>query len=509
MTTSTLTRGKSLTAAAQILHGPRIKRQGKAKKSAGMAWQQQAWDFYDTVGEYSLGVDMLAWGVSQTRIVSARDLPSVNDPEIVTGEPVEGSEEQPSEADRIAADLVAGFAGGRTGQQQIMRRVATQLVVSAESFVVGRSMGEDEDDVWEAYSRDEVKYRSGQWMIDDGLEKFELGDDDVLIRVWIPHPRRRQEPRSSSKSLLPILAEIDSLTKTIQASNDSRLAGAGILIWPDNVELVGGVTSDEVDENGQSPFMTEVMDMMLTPIHDRGSAAAVVPIMVKVPVAAVGKVQWLVKPLIASPKDAEDRETAIGRMARAMDLPPEQIMGTGDANHWGAWMISEDSIKGPISNFASIIVHAITVAWYRAALEAAYEKAGIPVTEAEDRILWFDTTALEQRPDRSEQSVSAFDRGGQTIEALVRELGLNVEDIPDENELLRVLLFLLAKSDPAAAVKLLADPTLFEKIVATAKPIDQIEAPDAEDDAVGNGDGDVRELPEQPDSDTEPQGAAA
>lgn len=506
--TASVTKGRSLTAAAQILHSRRIDRsaQRKPRKSAGAAWQQAAWDYYDVVGEYALGVDMLAWGVAQTRLVSARENPGSNEPDLITGEPEEGSDEQPSRADQIAADLVADFAGGSIGQQQLMRRVATQLVVAAESFIVGRGMPEDEPDIWEAYSRDEVKFRNGGYTVDDGVEKFDLGPDDVMIRVWIPSPRRRQEPRSSSKSLLPILAEIDGITKSIQAQNDSRLAGNGILIFPDNVTLVGGSKAGD-DDDDVDPFLLDVSDMMITPIQDRDSVSAVVPIIIKVPVEAVGKIQWLVRPAFADAKTAEDRETAIRRMARSMDLPPEQIMGTGDANHWGAWMISEDTIKGPITSFASIIVHAATIAWYRPALEVAYEEAGISEDELDGRMMWFDTTALEQRPDRSEQAVQAFDRGGQTIEAMVREMGLDPADIPDESELVRILLFLVAKADPAAAVKLLTDPELIERIVGTAKPVAEIEPPDDEP-AVQD---DVRELPTEPTQDSEPDtpGAAA
>jgi hypothetical protein len=498
-----VTKGRSLTAAAQILHSRRVDRsaQRKPRKSAGAAWQQAAWDYYDVVGEYALGVDMLAWGVAQCRLVAARENPGSNEPDLITGEPTEDGG-QPSRADVIAADLVAGFAGGTIGQQQLMRRVATQLVVAAESFIVGRGMPDGQDDVWEAYSRDEVKFSNSGYTVDDGVEKFVLGDDDVMIRVWIPSPRRRQEPRSSSKSLLPILAEIDGITKAIQAQNDSRLAGNGILIFPDNVTLVGGSKAGD-DDDDTDPFLLDVSDMMITPIQDRESAAAVVPIMIKVPLEAVGKIQWLIRPAFTDMKTAEDRETAIRRMARSMDLPPEQILGTGDANHWGAWMIAEDTIKGPITSFASIIVHAATVAWYRPALEVAYADAGIGDDELTGRMMWFDTTALEQRPDRSEQAVQAFDRGGQTIEALVREMGLDPADIPDEDELVRVLLFLVAKADPAAAVRLLTDPALIDRIVGAAKPVSEIEPPDEDTQD------DTRELPEQPTIDDEPTTGAA
>ena len=495
-TTARPTKGRSLTAAAQVLHSKRIDRAGQrqdiSRKSPGQAWQQAAWDYYDLIGEYALGVDMLAWGVSQVSLVAAIDAPEDVEPQIISSEVVTGSEDTPDPADIIAADLAAGFAGGAIGQQQLLLRVTTQLVIAAESFIVGRAMPDDEDDIWEAYSRDEVRYRAGGWTIDDGIEKFALGVDDVLIRVWIPSARRRQEPRSSSKSLLPILSEIDSITKTIQANNDSRLAGNGILIFPDTVELMGGSKAGDDDEDGD-PFILDVTDMMLTPLSNRDSASAVVPIMIKVPVEAVGKIQWLIKPAVADAKTTADRETAITRMARSMDLPPEQILGAGTANHWGMWMVAEDTVKGPITSYASIIVHAITEVWYRPALETAYEAAGINVDEARDRMMWFDTTKLEQRPDRSDQATLAFDRGGLNLEGYLREMGLDPSDIPEGSEIVQILLFMLAKTDPAAALQLLTDPKLFDQLITTAAPDVQPQqvAPDPTQQ-------DTRQLPEMP-----------
>lgn len=482
---------ESLTAAAQILQS-RIVRATRPKSGQGMAWQNESWEYYDKVGEYSWGVDQQAWAVSQVRLVAAIDVPNQDEPEIVSGEPDDAEDAEPvSEADQIAADLVAGFAGGTSGQQQILRRVATQLLVSAESFIVGRTtpLGEEK---WDAYSRDEVKYTPNGWKVDDGVDKFVLTDDDMLIRVWIPHPRRRQEPRSGSKALLPVLAEIWALTQSIAAQVDSRLAGAGMLILPMSVELVGSQNStDETDGDG---FVAEVIDMMITPIKDRESAAAIVPIIVKVPDEAVGKIQHIRFEATADLHDAEKREKAVKRLAVGMDLPSEQITGLGDMNHWSGWLVAEQTVKGPVSSLAAIIADALTVAWYRPALQSAYDEAGI-TDPVDDRMLWFDTTALEQRPDRSDQAQQVFDRGGLSLAALVRENGFDTDDMPDPEELLRILLFMLVKAKPELAVPLIERSGVLEQIMAAAPgavadPV--TEPPPADDDA---GEVDNRELP--------------
>lgn len=495
--------GHSITAAAQVLQGPRMQRTRSSKKpknSPGLSWQLDAWDYYDKVGEFSFGVDMLSWAVSRVRLVAGREVANQDEPEVIVAEAPEGSTEEIPEADVIAAELIGDFAGGATGQRQLIRRVATQLIVAAESYIVGRTI--EDVQVWEAYSREEVKYTSNMWKVDDGTERFDLGEDDVLIRVWIPSARRRSEPRSSTKPLLSVLQEIYALSQSIAAQVDSRLAGAGMLVLPKSVELVGGSNAGDSDEEDQlDPFIAELMDMMITPIKDRDSAAAVVPIVIKVEDEAVGKIQYLRFDAPSDSNDADKREKAVVRLARAMDLPQEQLTGLGDSNHWTGWLVEENTIKGPVSDLAGIVVHALTIGWYRPALEQAYADAGIEEDEARDRLVWFDAAALEQRPDRSEQAVQVFDRGGLSLLALARENGFDESDLPDAEELARIMLFLLIKNRPELAVPLIDTSGLLERIIgALDKARDPVEDPaqgelPADESA---GDADPRQLPDQP-----------
>lgn len=495
--TATMSRGRSMTAAVQILQGRGIERAIKPPKgNQALGWQIEAWDYYDKIGEFSLGIDMQAWAVSQVKLVSAKDVPSQDKPEIISAEVLDDvpADEQPTEADIIAADLVAEFAGGSTGQQQLMRRVATQLGVTAESYIVGRSNPDGDGDVWEAYSREEMKWGQNGWKVDDGIDKYAVGPDDVLIRVWIPSPRRRQEPRSSTKALLPTLCEIWTLTQSIHARSESRLAGAGLLILPKSIELVGSQKAGDDAEDDEDPFLNEFIDMVVTPIKNRDSAAAVVPIIIKVDDDAVGKIQYLRFESEMNLSEADDREKAILRMARGMDLPPEQILGMGDSNHWTGWLVSEDAIKGPISSLAAIITHAISVSWYGPALATAYEENNIDPAEAEGRMLWFDTTPLEQRPDLSDNAVLAFDRGGLKLSAMVRALGFDESDMPEPEELLRILLFLLIQAKPDLAVPLIDRTGLLQQILDSASTARD---PITDPPLPANGTAQDRAIPEQ------------
>jgi hypothetical protein len=469
---------KTLVAASQLLNGPRIQRRigtEPYRKATGMPWQVMAYEMYDMVPEYGLGVDMLAWGVSRVKLVAAESSPNEDKPEFLTGELDNVADgEQPDPGHVIAAELVAGFAGGQDGQQQLFKRVATQLVIAAESFVIGRTAPDQGDDIWDAYSRDEIRaVGTGDktvWTVDDGVEKFTLTADDVLIRIWLPSPRRRQHPRSSTKPLLPVLNQMVGLTKSIDAQIDSRLAGAGVLIFPKSVELVGGSTAGDDAEDGVDPFIADVVDAMVTPIKDRDSASAVVPIIMKVDDESVGKIQYMRFESSVDLKEEQKLEQATTRLARSMDLPPEQLLGLSSATHWNAWSIDENTVRGPIFSYFSAIASALTREWYRPALEVALQEANLSTDGLDGQMLWGDTTPLTERPDLSDKAQQVFDRGGLDLLALARANGFDDDDLPDEDDLLRIVAMQILPAHPALALQLLEQAGLIK----TAIPINEL-----------------------------------
>lgn len=353
--------GLTLSAAAQILSSPKIKREGtRAQKSgSSLAWQSEAWDFYDLIGELWFGVNWLGNATSRAVLVAAKCPP--------------GSVEPVRVEDGIPAELVADFAGGNAGQAQFLQRAAIHLTVTGDSYFVGRTVTDDDgaeaetpapgatgprrglppvgplagrvvdgapgeaapEVEWCAYSTDEVMYDSGTWQINDGAETFPIGEHDIIMRCWRPHPRRHHEAQSPVRAALPVLRELHGLTKHVGAQIDSRLAGAGILFLPQSMTFPtgqGGQGGDATE--GEDAFIRDLIDAMLTPIKDRDSAAAVVPLVVKVPDDAIGKVQHVT---FATPLDerAKDlRDEALRRFALGMDIPPEVVLGLGDSNHW-------------------------------------------------------------------------------------------------------------------------------------------------------------------------------
>lgn len=436
---------RSLTAAVQVLQGRRINRGPKQVSTATqLPWQAEAWSMYDLVGELRFAVNWEASAVSRCRLVAGRRVTGSDEPEIIT----EGQ----------AAELLADWAGGPAGQAQLLRRAAQQLIVAGDTYIVGRTLpgvgaldeiGEQE---WRAYSTEETSWNGAGWQVNPGDGSIAIGDDDHIFRCWLPHPRKYTEAESSVRSALSVLRELHGLTQRVAAEIDSRLAGAGLLILPQEFQFPAGQSAQSGDaRDGEDDFINTLIDYMVTPISDRASASAVVPLVITAPGEHIGQAQLIQFWSELDDRSKELREEALDRFARSADMPPEVIKGLSDSNHWSAWAISEDGVQMHVAPLLGILCLAFTVGWYRPALHA------LGVENADEYLVWMDTSPLELKPDKSEAAKELYDRleiGGDTLR---RETGFGEDDKPTDDELRRMILyrFLEKVTDPALLLQAL------------------------------------------------------
>lgn len=347
-----------------------------------------------------------------------------------------------------AVDALNLLFNGPMAQEEMLDKIGTHLTVAGECYLVGREV--DGTDVWEVVSCLEMKVTGNRWTIEygNGIEAVVLGADDVVIRIWLPHPAKRIEADSPFRALLPILSEIEWLTRHVYAQITSRLAGSGILIMPQGMSFPPAPAEDGKEiasANEADAFMMTLADAMITPIQDPGSPSATVPIVVTAPDETIDKPRLLKfwSDLDAAAKDL--RGEAIRRFALGMDLPPEQVLGMssnsgtggGTSNgisHWGAWQVEEATIRLHIEPMLDVIANSITVGYLRPLL-----------ADGDTSIVTHNTAALRLRPDRSKEAVELYDRGLISVTTLLRENGFDPEqDRPDEKEFQRWLLIKIA-----------------------------------------------------------------
>lgn len=448
----------SITASARVITGKSGSSATKSKVKADSSWQEEAWDMYDLVGELHFLVNTLARQTSRARLYA--------------GEQVADDERPKKTENQDVQDALASLGEARGGRAQLLRRLALNLYVPGDGFLVGVPplvdgvRAEVNEDLalihrdWHFLSVSEIAMKNQDKTVQitmDMGEKVEFPVEDVhLIRIWESHPRMWWESDSAVRSALPILKEIVGLTMHTAAQIDSRLAGAGVLVIPRSAQVsiresaaqAAGAEYAESDE-----FTSSLMDAMIEPIGDRASAAAVVPLVVTVPDDAVEKFNHI---SFASDLDAtarENREAAIKRLALTMDAPPEVLLGTDSMNHWGGWLVEEKTVKSHIEPPLELICDALTTSY----LWPALVEAGMDEEEAQQYVIWYDVDHLITRPNIGADAKDLYDRGALSDEALRSANGFDDTDAPDKNkssEAWRRYAMDLIKSNPA----LITDP---------------------------------------------------
>lgn len=423
--------GSSLVASAA-----RIKLDGlgwRTYKFGDDTWQTEAWRLYDIIGELRFVANWIGAACSRVRIYVAQ----VDDNGRVQKE--------------VTTKKVAGLAdtlfGGPSAKAEALRMLGINLTVAGDCFIVGRGTDDLKSDEWYIVSTSELKRwgtRLNLLNADGSKEELDPGKD-LVIRVWTPHPRRHLWADSPTRAAMPMLWEIERLTRYVFAQIDSRLVSAGIFPLPKSATF-----PDEVDEDGNQLSGSEALTQRLmrtasASLKGEGTAAGVVPIFMETPEETMGKYQLLEFSSELSKQALELRNEAIRRFALAMDIEPSILSGMGEANHWGAWQIMEGQINVHIVPLMTRICDALTTAYLQPALKSIKEDEG-------RFVFWYDTAPLTVRPERLKDTLSLYEKSLVSRETVLLSGDYKISDAPtDEEEMKRFTQELM-----------LRDPNLFQ-----------------------------------------------
>jgi hypothetical protein len=424
------TQPNALTAAAAPVTSPRS---SLIRNTDG--WQEEVWAFHDTLGEFRYATDWEAKRLSRVRLYAAKLEPGAD-------EPVRAKA-------GLAVDLLTAFAGGPGGQAQIMGGLATQLRVPGEGYLIVENVGGIER--WSVRSIDEVRAARERYEVIDenspqsGNNWRPLAADSMApIRVWRPNKRWHHLADSPTRAARSTMRELELVNRHIVAQYLSRLASAGVVMFPSEV------TFPEKEEfaDAPDPFVAEWVENARVAISEPGTASAVIPMPIKVPAEYVDKIKHVDFTLRIDEKIIEKRDSAIRRLASQLNVPSEVLLGMGDLNHWNAWISDETSLKVDVAPDAELICQAITTGYLQPRLKASH------VEDWASWVVWYDMSELKLRPDRSADAIQLYDRMEINGTALRRETGFDEADKPNDEELkeqgLKVIIKTLPSGGPSA-----------------------------------------------------------
>jgi len=228
------------------------------RSSASSAWQSEAWEYYDAIGEIKYAFNLVASVISRIRIYSA----AVDDPS-ETPSPVSKAENidpRLAAASERALERLSSAYGGQAG---LLRDAALNLSVTGECYLVQipERPGTGLPETWDIKSTDELitdargnfsvigrreqNSTSGSGMTPVG-KGISLTDRSFVGRIWRSHPRYSDEADSSLRGLLDLCLAEGTLVFTPKGAVPIENVSAGDLVYsrnPDSGELVQSMAS--------------------------------------------------------------------------------------------------------------------------------------------------------------------------------------------------------------------------------------------------------------------------
>lgn len=436
----------AVTAAAKIVtQADQRDAAGSASKRTGSGWQDEAWGYYDTVGELHYAANFVGACLSRVRL-----LPGLLGNDAKPAPAFDEDNEPLHPLATVAEAAIAGLRSTTGGQPQMLRQAGVNLSVAGEGSLVGTDIIDPDTAKpvgrqWEILSTTELRQQA-----DGSLKRFRVpggqGEDlppnTFTCRIWRSHPRYSALADSSVRAVLEVLEELVLLTRKVRAETISRLAGAGVLFVPEEISD-SYKTSTDVDtgvEGGEDddPFTADLIATMMTPIGDPTAAAAVVPMVVTAPGDDIEKVRWLVRPdqLGEDSTLVEKRKEAVIRLAQGLDLPVEIVTGHMQTTFANAAQIDEATWKAHIEPLVELLCDALTVGYLRPLLLAG----GADPKDVGSLCVAFDASELITHPNRE----TAADAGYGTAEhpsfgisgkAWRQRRGFADGDAPDDDEI--------------------------------------------------------------------------
>ena len=436
--------GKGVQAAAAVFGQGRLDRDAIPPPSAVRLWQQEAWGFYDLVGELGYSIDFYANCFSRVDLV-----PGLENEDGTVQTTFDDEAPEQSDIGNIAS-LIKDLKPSHGGLTGLNSTAGANLALAGEGFLYLNDEKDWNPGTWEFLSTDELRPISGgggssskvTWVryYGPGFYPRRLDETSYIVRCWSPHPRFSRHAQSSIKRLLPILDELVLLTREVRGETVSRLVNNGLVLMPDELSFTNDEEGDQGSEE-QDPFTRDFIEWCMKPITDKDSAAGVVPMTIVGPAEYLQHIRYV---SFARPDAAvamAKRREAVERFAQGVDLPPEIVLGHMNTTFANAEQITEDLFRTHIEPKLLVWCECLTVGYLWPALMKA---AGIGPNpdgtmpeippEIRKQHIWYDASKLVAHPDRSKNASEAHAAMVLSDESYLRALGFTVDDLPGPDE---------------------------------------------------------------------------
>lgn len=410
-------------------------------------WQAQAMSYYSLVPEVKFGTNFFSQMIRNVRL-----FPAIIDPET----------HEPKEVDSGPAfEIFNQIVDPSGGRAQLQEQYAKLRFLIGECYMTV-SPDEERGEVWECLSPNELRPQPGglatrfrapmlsadQYTI--GVSEYIVGNDPASVakygevvgpmfvedgldvinvyRLWRPSPAYSWLADCNMQAALDILDELVLSTYSVRAQLKSRLYQAGIFAYPDEATLPS-LGNDPEEDPASDDLMARLNTAIMASLRDPGTAAAVSPIGLRMTAEFIDKIKYLrFNDNQGELAEIQQRTEMIGRFATCIELPKEVITGTADVNHWGAWLIDQQTYDSYGRPGALEMAADFTAAYFQPALR------GDGQADWDQYLIGVDPADVINHPDRAKDAKSLRDEGLISDSVYREVLGYNDDDAMSDLE---------------------------------------------------------------------------
>lgn len=345
--------------------------------------------------------------------------------------------------DGLPADIVEQMFSPYGGTRGLIDRFYSLMKVPGDSVLIRMRDPEGHHDGYHFLSTDEIDKESTdsvssrttqplRWhtmpiaSVDSSLLHRETAPADVCGRVWLPGRRYVDLPDSPLAALSTECEVLYTLTQALQGRIRSRFALAGLLFIPSEIQdvIISGRTMGTMD------VLTYLTKAMQTNVRNYETAEVMLPILLRGPGDAGEKIKWITIDRELLEADLHLRSNLIDEILFGLDIQTGATKGTGEANHWGAWAMSDEEVRIAVQPDLDIFAWAMTTL----ALHPQLEDAKMPFEQImKYRVAW-DVSEAAVRTNRQDDVRKAADMMATNMRTVRKVTGLTEGNAPTERE---------------------------------------------------------------------------
>lgn len=409
-------------------------------------WQEDAWEYYDFIGEIKYTATLLSNVLSRVRIYPAfvTDISSV--PSSLVSIP-----DFDKHTVETSAEAIRTLTSGNGGMSGLLRNASLNLFIAGECYLIKEParLSKNLPEKWSIRSVSEIvvgnvgKGKKTAMQIRSrrdtpATEWIPIPEGSFVGRLWRSHPRYTEEADSSIRGVLELLDELLLANRQARINTKSRMH-AGILGIPDDIDNAyqsdGDLdeTSDnmaDMSDDASQSFQDELLHALTAPIKDEADASSIVPLILRGSKEAIAAIKYITLDRSIDPLLLQRAEAVMNRVLAGLDIPKDVVNGLAAVKYSNAVMIEESLYKAHVEPLVLMIVDQLTEVFYRPYLVAS----GVDPEIASRCVLWYDPSAITTRTNKADAALELYNANAISEAALRRAHGFPESDAPTQNE---------------------------------------------------------------------------